>query len=177
MGISGERMQAALVRPAETQRPAHKQQIFAAAAVIALGLCAVAFVATSGDASPAEDSISNIYAGYAKQAALHRHTTKLAMGPGLEADDMKDIQTAWITFKDSKDDDVLKELTAWDPKAEEEKVQTAIDDMKDLGLETKNEGDILKKFSLPDEESGVIILSPTRLVGPLRRSFELVVRR
>merc|ERR1712216_1017667 len=81
---------------------AHKQQIFAAAAVIALGLCAVAFVATSGDASPAEDSISNIYAGYAKQAALHRHTTKLAMGPGLEADDMKDIQTAWITFKDSR---------------------------------------------------------------------------
>ena len=69
-----------------------RQQIFAAAAVIALGLCAVAFVATSGDASPAEDSISNIYAGYAKQAALHRHTTKLAMGPGLEADDMKDIQ-------------------------------------------------------------------------------------
>merc|ERR1712091_393272 len=146
--MGGERMQAALVRPAETQRPAHKQQIFAAPAVIALGLCAVAFVATSGDASPAEDSISNIYAGYAKQAALHRHTTKLAMGPGLEADDMKDIQTAWITFKDSK---VLKELTAWDPKAEEEKVQTAIDDMKDLGLETKNEGDILKKLSLPDE--------------------------
>ena len=46
---------------------------------------------------------------------------------------------------------MVKELTAWDPKAEEAKVQTAIDDMKDLGLETKNEGDILKKLSLPDE--------------------------
>merc|ERR1712216_519484 len=127
MGISGERMQAALVRPAETQRPAHKQQIFAAAAVIALGLCAVAFVATSGDASPAEDSISNIYAGYAKQAALHRHTTKLAMGPGLEADDMKDIQTSWITFKDSKYDDVVKELPLGIPRRRKKRY-TAIDD-------------------------------------------------
>ena len=45
---------------------------------------------------------------------------------------------------------MLKELTAWDPKAEEEKVQENIDDMKALGLETKNEGDILKKLALPD---------------------------
>ena len=59
-------------------------------------------------------------------------------------------QAAWITFKDSKDEGVLKELTAWDPKAEEEKVQENIDDMKALGLETKNEGDILKKLALPD---------------------------
>ena len=39
------------------------QQIFAAAAVIALGLCAVAFVTTSSDGAQ-EDSISNIYSGY-----------------------------------------------------------------------------------------------------------------
>jgi len=32
--------------------------------VIALGLCAVAFVVSSGDAIPQEDSISNVYAGY-----------------------------------------------------------------------------------------------------------------
>jgi hypothetical protein len=41
-----------------------QQQIFAAAAVILLGVCAVAFVVSSYDASPQEDAISNIYAGY-----------------------------------------------------------------------------------------------------------------
>jgi len=45
---------------------------------------------------------------------------------------------------------VLEELTAFDPKAEEEKVEEAISDMDSLGLETKNEGDILKKLALPD---------------------------
>jgi len=139
------------VRPAvqSTQRTS-KQQIFAAAAVIALGLCAVAFVVSSGDAAPQEDSISNVYAGYAKQTALKSRTSKLMMGPGQESDDIKAIQAAWITFKDSKDEKVLEELTAFDPAAEEEKVEEAIADMSSLGLETKNEGDILKKLSLPD---------------------------
>jgi len=99
---------------------------------------------------PQEDSISNVYAGYAKQNALHRHTSKLIMGPGQEADDVKAIQAAWITFKDSKDDKVLAELTKFDPDAEEAAVETAIEDMDALGLETKNEGDILKKLALPD---------------------------
>jgi len=59
-------------------------------------------------------------------------------------------QAAWVTFKDSKDDVVLEKLAAFDPKAEEEKVATAISDMDALGLETKNEGDILKKLALPE---------------------------
>ena len=137
------------VRASESDQRTNKQQFFAAAAVIALGLCAVAFVATSSGA-PQEDSISNVYAGYQRQSALRHHTTKLMMGPGQEADDMKAIQAAWITFKDSKDEKVLEELTAFDPKAEEEKVEEAISDMDALGLETKNEGDILKKLALPD---------------------------
>ena len=45
---------------------------------------------------------------------------------------------------------MLEKLAAFDPKAEEEKVATAISDMDALGLETKNEGDILKKLALPD---------------------------
>jgi hypothetical protein len=122
--------------------------MFVAAAVITLGLCAVASVATLHEA-PQEDSISNVFTGY-KQFALRQYTTKLIMGPGQEADDMKAIQAAWITFKDSKDEKVLEELTAFDPKAEEEKVEEAISDMDSLGLETKNEGDILKKLALPD---------------------------
>ena len=118
--------------------------------MIALGLCAVAFVATSSD-GPQEDSISNIYSAYTKQASLkHAHTSKLIMGPGQEADDIKAIQAAWITFKDSKDEEVLGELTKFDPDEEELLVEKAVEDMDALGLETKNEGDILKEFAKPD---------------------------
>lgn len=33
------------------------------------------------------------------------------------------MQAAWATFKDSKDEEVIKALEAWDPKKEEEKVE------------------------------------------------------
>ena len=42
--------------------PNATQQIFAVAAVIALGLCAVAFVVS--EPAPQEDSISNVFSGY-----------------------------------------------------------------------------------------------------------------
>jgi hypothetical protein len=48
---------------------------------------------------------------------------------------MRAPQAAWITFKDSKDETVLGELTKFDPDAEKTAVQTAIDDMDALGLE------------------------------------------
>jgi hypothetical protein len=45
--------------------PISTQQIFAAAAVIALGLCAVAFVVSEpAHQDPQEDSISNLYSSY-----------------------------------------------------------------------------------------------------------------
>jgi hypothetical protein len=47
-------------------------------------------------------------------------------------------QAAWITFKDSKDETVLGELTKFDPDAEKTAVQTAIDDMDALGLEVSH---------------------------------------
>lgn len=45
------------------------------------------------------------------------------------------LQAAWLTFKDSKNETVLKELTEFDPDAQKAAVQTAIDDMDALGLE------------------------------------------
>merc|ERR1719409_475250 len=88
------------VRAAESDQSTNKQQMFVAAAVITLGLCAVASVATLHEA-PQEDSISNVFTGY-KQFALRQYTTKLIMGPGQEADDMKAIQAAWITLKTAR---------------------------------------------------------------------------
>ena len=46
-------------------------------------------------------------------------------------------QAAWITFKDTKDEKVLEELTSFDPAAEEVKVESAIADMDALGLEVR----------------------------------------
>ena len=46
-------------------------------------------------------------------------------------------QAAWITFKDTKDEKVLEELTSFDPAAEEVKVESAIADMKALGIEVR----------------------------------------
>ena len=46
-------------------------------------------------------------------------------------------QAAWITFKDSKDADVLAELTKFDPDAEEALVEKAVEDMDALGLEVR----------------------------------------
>ena len=48
---------------------------------------------------------------------------------------LRALQAAWITFKDSKDTDVMTELTKFDPDAEEAAVATAIEDMDALGLE------------------------------------------
>ncbi len=45
------------------------------------------------------------------------------MGPGQEDTDAKAIKTAWATFKDSKDTEVLEALTAWNPKQEEANVR------------------------------------------------------
>ena len=47
------------------------QQLIAAAAVIALGLCAVAFVATQGDA-PQEDSVANLYSQYVSRLSARQ---------------------------------------------------------------------------------------------------------
>ena len=59
------------------------------------------------------------------------------------------IQTAWTTFKDSKDADVLNLLNAYDPKAIEANITTALDDLKAMGLETKAETKIHKVLSKP----------------------------
>ena len=56
---------------------------------------------------------------------------------------------AWNTFKDSKDEEVLKLLNAYDPKALEANITKALDDLKVLGLETKAEKKINKALLKP----------------------------
>lgn len=129
------------------------QQLAAAFSVVALALCAVVFVVSSGaQVDGAEDSIDNILTPYERQslAVAAARETNLVMGAGQEGTDASAIKAAWATFKDSKDEEVLKDLSAWDPKEEEANVANAISDMKALGLETKAEGLILKKLAQPD---------------------------
>jgi hypothetical protein len=63
-----------LARPGclSSPRSSPPQQLIAAAAVIALGLCAVAFVATQGDA-PQEDSVANLYSQYVSRLSARQH--------------------------------------------------------------------------------------------------------
>mmetsp|Transcript_16110 Transcript_16110/g.40596 ORF Transcript_16110/g.40596 Transcript_16110/m.40596 type:complete len:154 (+) Transcript_16110:35-496(+) len=147
-----------LIRPVEQreQRNARKQQIAAAFGVIMLGCVAAAMIispaTTSSDLRGPEDSILNILSPQerAALAVAAARETSLVLGPGQEQTDGQAIQAAWATFKDSKDEAVIKELEAWDPKKEEEKVEEAITDMKTLGLETAAEAKILKKFLKPE---------------------------
>lgn len=168
------------------------QQLAAAFSVVALALCAVVFVVSSGaQVDGAEDSIDNILTPYVSSlgstvrdvwgwifvvadlgvneqerqslAVAAARETNLVMGAGQEGTDASAIKAAWATFKDSKDEEVLKDLSAWDPKEEEANVSVlfrtlkrasswdikdeltsgfaqvanAISDMKALGLETK----------------------------------------
>ena len=59
------------------------------------------------------------------------------------------IQVAWNTFKDSKDEEVLKLLNAYDPKVLEQNITQAEDDLKTMGLETKEEAKVNKKLRKP----------------------------
>jgi hypothetical protein len=59
------------------------------------------------------------------------------------------VQVAWNTFKNSKDEDVLKLLNAYDPKEIQLNITKAEDDLKVLGLEEKNEKKINKALLKP----------------------------
>jgi hypothetical protein len=73
-----------LARPGcvSSPRSSLPQQLIAAAAVIALGLCAVAFVATQGDA-PQEDSVANLYSQYVSRLSVPQHVREAACTRGL----------------------------------------------------------------------------------------------
>lgn len=122
--------------------------------VIALGLCAAIFVASNSEDS---DSISNVLSPSMRvalaQAGVAR-TSKLVLGASQEDDDMKAIDTAWATFQDSENASVIKELAAWNITAEEENVASAVQDMKALGLETKAEDKMIKKWHHADPKDG-----------------------
>lgn len=122
--------------------------------MIALGLCAAIFVASNSEDS---DSISNVLSPSMRvalaQAGVAR-TSKLVLGASQEDDDMKAIDTAWATFQDSENASVIKELAAWNITAEEENVASAVQDMKALGLETKAEDKMIKKWHHADPKDG-----------------------
>mmetsp|Transcript_65371 Transcript_65371/g.156127 ORF Transcript_65371/g.156127 Transcript_65371/m.156127 type:complete len:145 (+) Transcript_65371:1-435(+) len=131
-------------------RDSRKQLAFAVSSVVALGLCAAIFVASNQEDG---DAISNILNPAMRtalaQVALAR-TSKLVLGAGQEDADMKAIQTAWATFQDSENASVIKELAGWNITAEESNVAAAVADMKALGLETKAEDKMIKKFHKSD---------------------------
>ena len=59
------------------------------------------------------------------------------------------VQVAWNTFKNSKDEDVLKLLNAYDPKEIQLNISKAEGDLKVLVLEEKNEKKINKALLKP----------------------------
>eukprot|EP00291_Cryptomonas_curvata_P000170 CAMPEP_0172192936 /NCGR_PEP_ID=MMETSP1050-20130122/24644_1 /TAXON_ID=233186 /ORGANISM="Cryptomonas curvata, Strain CCAP979/52" /LENGTH=100 /DNA_ID=CAMNT_0012868373 /DNA_START=248 /DNA_END=550 /DNA_ORIENTATION=- len=75
--------------------------------------------------------------------------SSLTMDEGQMSDDTDAVQVAWNTFKNSKDEDVLKLLNAYDPKEIELNITKAEDDLKVLGLEEKNEKKINKALLKP----------------------------
>merc|ERR1719253_1000427 len=149
------------------------KQVAAILSLVTLGVCAAAFIVSSGSSSAIgaeQDDIRNVYGAHIvslaekvmhSNKALRGQKSKLALiDPSQEKDLDRAIQTAFKTFAGASNETVIAQSTAFDPAAMEEKVTENMDEIKDIIAETGEEAKMLAKFTLPDKPADVEVDNP-----------------
>merc|ERR1719183_156113 len=149
------------------------KQVAAILSLVTLGVCAAAFIVSSGSSSAIgaeQDDIRNVYGAHIvslaekvmhSNKALRGQKIKLALiDPSQEKDLDRAIQTAFKTFAAATNETVIAQSTSWDPAAMEGKVADNIAEIKDIIAETGEESKMLAKFVAPDDPSQVAVDDP-----------------
>merc|ERR1719183_892435 len=119
------------------------KQVAAILSLVTLGVCAAAFIVSSGSSSAIgaeQDDIRNVYGAHIvslaekvmhSNKALRGQKIKLALiDPSQEKDLDRAIQTAFKTFAAATNETVIAQSTSWDPAAMEGKVADNIAEIK-----------------------------------------------